>query len=39
VWLRTGNLNTAETAERIILNFSKIDAFIDDPEQYCLEIF
>jgi predicted nuclease of predicted toxin-antitoxin system len=39
VWLRTGNLNTAETAERIILNSNKIASFINYPEQYCLEIF
>ena len=39
VWLRTGNLTTAETAECIILNSSKIASFIDYPEQHCLEIF
>jgi len=39
VWLRTGNLTTAEIAERLILNSSKIATFIDYLEQYCLEIF
>ena len=39
VWLRTGNLSTAEIAERIMLNSSKIASFIDYSEQYCLEIF
>ena len=39
VWLRTGNLNTAETAECIILNSSKITSFNNCSEQYCLEIF
>jgi len=39
VWLRTGNLTTPEIADRIILNSSIITAFIDDPEQYCLEIY
>jgi len=39
VWLRTGNLTTAEIAECIILNSSKIASFIDYSEQYCLEIF
>jgi len=39
VWLRTGNLNTVETAECIILNFLKITSFINNPDQYCFEIF
>jgi predicted nuclease of predicted toxin-antitoxin system len=39
VWLRTGNLTTAEIAEHIILNSTKIATFIDCPEQNCLEIF
>ena len=39
IWLRTGNLTTAEIAERIILNSSVIASFIDNPEQSCLEIF
>ena len=39
VWLRTGNLNTNEIAERIILNSSKIVSFIEYPEQSCIEIF
>ena len=39
VWLRAGNLTTAEIAERIILNTSKITSFINYPEQFCLEIF
>ena len=37
--LRTGNLSTAEIAERIILNYSVIVSFIDDPEQNCLELY
>ena len=39
VWLRTGNLTTAEIAERMILNFSDIASFIDYSEHYCLEVF
>ena len=39
VWLRTGNLNTVEIAECIILNYSKIIAFINDTDQYCFEIY
>jgi predicted nuclease of predicted toxin-antitoxin system len=39
VWLRTGNLTTFEIAERIIQNCSNIISFIDNPEQYCLEIY
>ena len=38
VWLRTGNLTTSEIAERIILNYSDIVSFIDNPDQNCLEI-
>ena len=37
--LRTGNLSTAEIAERLLFNFSNIIAFIDDSEKCCLEIF
>jgi len=39
IWLRTGNMSTSELAERIILNFSAIVSFIDDPKQSCLDIF
>ena len=39
IWLRTGNLTTAEIAERIILNFSNIVSFIDNSEETCLEIY
>lgn len=39
VWLRTGNMQTSELAERILLNFSNIDSFIEDSEQSCLDIF
>jgi predicted nuclease of predicted toxin-antitoxin system len=39
VWLRTGNLTTSEITERIILNYSIISSFIDNPEQSCLEIY
>ena len=39
IWLRTGNLPTAGIAERIILNYSVIVSFIDDPEQNCLELY
>jgi predicted nuclease of predicted toxin-antitoxin system len=39
IWLRTGNLTTAEIAECIIHNFSNIISFVDFSEQYCLEIF
>jgi predicted nuclease of predicted toxin-antitoxin system len=38
VWLRTGNLTTAEIAERIILNYSIINSFIVNSDQNCLEI-
>ncbi|MCL2417006.1 MAG: DUF5615 family PIN-like protein [Bacteroidales bacterium] len=39
VWLRTGNIPTSGLAERMILNFSTISSFIDNPEQSCLDIF
>jgi len=39
IWLRTGNVSTSELAERIILNFSAIASFIDNPNQSCLDIF
>jgi len=39
VWLRTGNLSTAEIAEHIILNSSIIASFIDNPKKSCLEIY
>jgi predicted nuclease of predicted toxin-antitoxin system len=38
IWLRSGNLSTAEIAERIILNYSFITHFIDNSDQSCLEI-
>jgi len=38
IWLRTGNLTTYEIAERLILNYSNIASFIDDPDQSCIEI-
>jgi len=38
IWFRTGNLTTSEIAERIILNYSAIASFIDNPDQNCLEI-
>ena len=37
--LRTGNLTTAEIAERLLFNFSNITAFIYHSENCCLEIF
>jgi len=39
VWLRTGNLTNSELIELLILNFSAISTFIDNPAQNCLEIF
>jgi len=39
VWFRTGNLTTSEIVERIILNYSNIVSFIDNPDQSCLEIY
>jgi predicted nuclease of predicted toxin-antitoxin system len=39
VWMRTGNITTSEIAERMILNFSNINSFINYQEQYCLEIY
>jgi predicted nuclease of predicted toxin-antitoxin system len=39
VWLRTGNLSTAEIAECVIFNSSIIISFIDNPGQNCLEIY
>ncbi|MDR2462261.1 MAG: DUF5615 family PIN-like protein, partial [Verrucomicrobiales bacterium] len=38
VWLRTGNLTTAEFATCLAANGEKIAAFVDEPEQACLEI-
>jgi len=38
IWLRTGNLTTFEIAERILFNSSNIIAFINNPDQSCLEI-
>jgi len=37
--LRTGNLSTAEIAERLLYNFSNITAFIYHSEKCCLEIY
>ena len=37
--LRTGNLTTAEIAERLLLNFSNIATFINHTEQGYLEIY
>ena len=39
IWLRSGNLTTSELAERIILNYSIMDSFINSPEQFCLKIY
>jgi len=39
IWMRTGNLTTREIAERIILNYSNIISLIDNPEQYCIELY
>jgi len=39
IWLRTGNLTTSEIAELLILNFSDIYTFINNPDQNRLEIF
>jgi len=39
IWLRTGNLSTAEIAERIILNSSIITSFLNHSEQSCLDIY
>ncbi|MDR0737713.1 MAG: DUF5615 family PIN-like protein [Prevotellaceae bacterium] len=38
VWLRTGNTTTAGIVECLFANRFNIFAFIDDPEQNCLEI-
>jgi len=38
VWLRTGNLTTAEIAECIIFNYSDIVSFVDNSNQSCFEI-
>jgi len=38
VWLRTGNLSNSEIVDLLVLNFSKIASFINDPERNCLEI-
>jgi predicted nuclease of predicted toxin-antitoxin system len=37
--LRTGNLTTAEIAERLLLNFSNITDFIVHSDKYCLEVY
>jgi predicted nuclease of predicted toxin-antitoxin system len=39
VRLRTGNLTTAEIAERLLFNFSNIAAFILHTEKGCLDIY
>jgi predicted nuclease of predicted toxin-antitoxin system len=39
IWLRTGNLTTSEIAELIILNYSTITSFINNPDQSCFDIF
>jgi len=39
IWLRTGNLNTSEIANRILLNFSNIASFITNSDHSCLDIF
>ncbi|MCL2327731.1 MAG: DUF5615 family PIN-like protein [Bacteroidetes bacterium] len=38
VWLRTGNMTTTEIAECMLLNYSNIVSFINNPNQSCLEI-
>jgi len=38
VWLRTGNLTTAEIADLLILNFSVIKSFIEDSQKNLLEL-
>jgi predicted nuclease of predicted toxin-antitoxin system len=38
IWLRTGNLTTSEIADCMLLNYSKIESFINSPNQNCLEI-
>ena len=38
VWFRTGNMTTPEIAERIVLSYADMAAFIDNPNEGCLEI-
>ena len=38
VWLQIGNSTTTEIAECVFANRLTISAFINDPEQDCLEI-
>ena len=39
IWFRTGNLTTSKIATWMMNNHIKILSFIDNPEQFCLEIF
>ncbi|MDR2065126.1 MAG: DUF5615 family PIN-like protein [Prevotellaceae bacterium] len=39
IWLRTGNMTTDKIVDCIILNYSNIVSFIDNPTLNCLEIY
>ena len=39
IWFRTGNLTTSKIAEWLKNNHIKISSFVNNPEQFCLEIY
>ena len=38
IWFRTGNLTTSKIAAWLMNNHIKISSFINNPEQFCLEV-